>query len=231
MSTEFARTLSLLRREKGVSQRTAARDLAISQAVLSHYENGIREPGLAFVVKACDYFGVSADFLLGRSASRDGAIIDPLALYDTSEEKDNSIRGGVLLLLSKKLVVNATAMLFDLLGKTGNKQIITSATNYLSAAVCQVFRRIYQFCPQARSEFFSVSEEHYQGGAYDAEMRYSDIALLQALNAHRKAGGAFPDVANETLSTKYPAQYQSMLQVVHTTGEFVNAMFERRGSK
>ena len=52
-TTEFSRTLSLLRQERGVSQRTAAGDLGISQALLSHYENGIREPGLAFVVKAC----------------------------------------------------------------------------------------------------------------------------------------------------------------------------------
>ena len=46
MSSEFSRTLSLLRRERGVSQRTAAMDLGISQALLSHYENGIREPGV-----------------------------------------------------------------------------------------------------------------------------------------------------------------------------------------
>ena len=68
-TTEFSRTLSLLRQERGVSQRTAAGDLGISQALLSHYENGIREPGLAFVVKACDYYHVSADFILGRTLS------------------------------------------------------------------------------------------------------------------------------------------------------------------
>ena len=43
MSTEFSRTLSLLRKERGVSQRVAAADLGVSQALLSHYENGIRE--------------------------------------------------------------------------------------------------------------------------------------------------------------------------------------------
>ena len=64
MNAEFSRTLSLLRQEQGVSQRTAANALGISQALLSHYEKGIREPGLAFVVKACEYYNVSADFLL-----------------------------------------------------------------------------------------------------------------------------------------------------------------------
>jgi transcriptional regulator with XRE-family HTH domain len=66
MNIMFAKALSRLRREKGISQRQAARDLGVSQALLSHYENGIREPGLAFVVKACDYYQVSADYLLGR---------------------------------------------------------------------------------------------------------------------------------------------------------------------
>ena len=67
MNEEFSRTLSLLRQEKGVSQRTASAALGISQALLSHYENGAREPGLAFVCRACDYYGVSADYLLCRS--------------------------------------------------------------------------------------------------------------------------------------------------------------------
>ena len=51
-SSEFSARLSLLRQERGVSQRMAAKDLGISQALLSHYENGVREPGLVFVVKA-----------------------------------------------------------------------------------------------------------------------------------------------------------------------------------
>ena len=67
MNADFSRTLALLRQEKGISQRKAAKELGISQALLSHYENGIREPGLVFVKKACDYYHVSADYLLGRT--------------------------------------------------------------------------------------------------------------------------------------------------------------------
>ena len=134
MNAEFSRTLSLLRQEKGVSQRTAAGVLGISQALLSHYENGIREPGLAFVVKACDYYGVSADYLLGRTLTRDGTTIGTEELYDISDEKDNSMRGSVLALLSKKLLVNSVGMLFDLLGKTGSREAIRAASNYLSTA-------------------------------------------------------------------------------------------------
>ena len=67
MERSFSAVLHQLRLEKGLSQRAVAADLHISQALLSHYENGAREPGLAFVCRACDYYGVSADYLLGRT--------------------------------------------------------------------------------------------------------------------------------------------------------------------
>ena len=66
MKEDFAAAMAALRRERGLSQRKVAADLGISQAQLSHYENGAREPGLNFVCRACDYYGVSADYLLGR---------------------------------------------------------------------------------------------------------------------------------------------------------------------
>ena len=72
MSRSFPETLSALRKQRNISQRAAAADLKISQALLSHYENGAREPGLAFVCRACDYYGVTADFLLGRTDEPDG---------------------------------------------------------------------------------------------------------------------------------------------------------------
>lgn len=69
----FSLTLSELRHRSGLSQRKAAADLGISQALLSHYENGAREPGLNFVCKVCDYYGVTADYLLGRSTNPTGS--------------------------------------------------------------------------------------------------------------------------------------------------------------
>ena len=135
MATDFSRTLSLLRQEKGVSQRKAAAELGISQALLSHYENGIREPGLAFVTRACDYYHVSADYLLGRTLSRDGSIIEAGDVYDSSGEK-GSLRGSIMATLQKKLVVNTAGVLFDQLGKTGSREAVTAAGDYLSGASC-----------------------------------------------------------------------------------------------
>lgn len=142
---DFARTLSLLRQEKGISQRQAAKTLGISQALLSHYENGAREPGLVFVVKACDFYNVSADFLLGRTLSRDGTtILDADTLYDVSDERDNVMQGSVIATLSKKLVVNSVGLLFDLLSRVGSKKAIRAAANYLSGTVYILFRHLHR---------------------------------------------------------------------------------------
>ena len=66
---DFSETMCALRRARGLSQRVAAAELSISQALLSHYENGAREPGLDFVRRACRFYGVSADYLLGLTDS------------------------------------------------------------------------------------------------------------------------------------------------------------------
>lgn len=70
--SKFAVVLSQLRKERGISQKKAATDLGISQALLSHYEKGIRECGLDFVIKCSEYYGVTTDYLLGISDSRNG---------------------------------------------------------------------------------------------------------------------------------------------------------------
>ncbi len=46
MNTNFARNLTLLRKEKKLTQKEAAQSLGVSQALLSHYEKGIRECSL-----------------------------------------------------------------------------------------------------------------------------------------------------------------------------------------
>ena len=45
MERSFPETLAALRREKNINQRKAAADLGISQALLSHYENGAGSRG------------------------------------------------------------------------------------------------------------------------------------------------------------------------------------------
>lgn len=80
-TTKFSSILSQLRKERGISQKKASADLGISQALLSHYEKGIRECGLDFIIRCSEYYGVTTDYLLGVSESRNGLGNDYLSKY------------------------------------------------------------------------------------------------------------------------------------------------------
>lgn len=88
-TSKFASILSQLRKERGSSQKKAAADLGISQALLSHYEKGIRECGLDFVIKCSEYYGVTTDYLLGVSQNRYGMDEEYLSKL-TNEEAEGS---------------------------------------------------------------------------------------------------------------------------------------------
>ena len=70
ITDKFHRNLAALRRDSGLSQKKVSADLGISQALLSHYEKGIRECGHSFLMKVADFYGVTCDYLLGRSSER-----------------------------------------------------------------------------------------------------------------------------------------------------------------
>jgi hypothetical protein len=175
---------------------------------------------------------VSADFLLGRTLSRDGTtIIEPEELYDISDQKDNTMRGSVLAMLSKKLLVNSVALLFDLLGKVGSRSVIRAASAYLSTAVYNVFRLLHQAPGTNNPDFFSVSRTHFDAGLTGADMTCSQVELADALAHHAADKGAFPDMSNDALARDYPVLYQSLLQIIHNTGARTNKLPGKRDSK
>ena len=61
----MAERLKTLRIEKNIGQNLLAKELQISNASISYWENGKQEPSAQAIFKLADYFGVSADYLLG----------------------------------------------------------------------------------------------------------------------------------------------------------------------
>lgn len=101
--SKFASRLSQLRKERGISQKKAANDLGISQALLSHYEKGIRECGLDFVIRCKEYYGVTTDYLLGVSDSRNG--VDLSGLDNNCEDGETDFS---TLIQATKYLLNLT---------------------------------------------------------------------------------------------------------------------------
>ena len=224
-TSEFSRTLSLLRQERGVSQRTAASDLGISQALLSHYENGIREPGLSFVVKACDYYHVSADFILGRTLSRDGSMLSSEEVLGAAEP-GNILQGSVLATLQSKLLSGAVGVLFGLLGKLGDKAAINAAAAYLGGAVYQLYRHLYRTAG-ANEAYFAQDPAACTMGTADADMKLEEVRYARALRTQAAKKAEFPDLSPEALTSNYPGRCQSLTQVLSTADARLNALTEK----
>ena len=56
-----------LRERRRLSQVTLAMDLNLNQNSISRYETGEREADYTTLIAIADYFGVSVDYLLGRT--------------------------------------------------------------------------------------------------------------------------------------------------------------------
>lgn len=92
-NTQISQILRRLREERKISQKNVAMHLGISQALLSHYEKGIRECGLDFLVRAAKYYGVTTDYLLGVKDNnikniREGSGISPNAAESAGIDTD-----------------------------------------------------------------------------------------------------------------------------------------------
>ncbi len=55
-----------LRVEQKISQANLAKSIGVSQKAIDFWERGVNEPKASYIVKLADFFGVSADYLLGR---------------------------------------------------------------------------------------------------------------------------------------------------------------------
>ncbi|MDY3281730.1 helix-turn-helix domain-containing protein [Dysosmobacter sp.] len=225
-TSEFSRTLSLLRQERGVSQRTAAADLGISQALLSHYENGVREPGLAFVVRACDYYRVSADFILGRTLSRDGAMLSEEDILAAADQ-GNVLRGSVMATLQAKLLSGAIGVLFDLLGKLNDKTLVNDAAAYLGTAVYQLYRRLYR-AAGGNESWFALDGDDFAMDAAAADMKRSETRYVRGLRALREKKTEFPAMSDEAVTKNYPGRCQSVTQVLHGADSRANTLMTEK---
>lgn len=214
MKSDFPRVLSLLRKEKGISQKEAAGELGVSQALLSHYEKGIRECGLDFLIRAADFYGVSADYLLGRSADPEGMT---LSVEDIPEPdaagKENTLSGaGVLPIVNKKLIANSLNVLFDLLAKSQSRELTKQVSGYLMAAVYRMFRIIYSFSPKNNMNTFSVPNSSALESA-DAYMKTCE-ARAKKLSGDASVKSENISVSSESLSRSYPLFAKSLFSLI-----------------
>ncbi len=230
MALPFSRIITLLRKERGITQKKAAEELLVSQALLSHYEKGIRECGLDFVVRVADYYSVSCDYLLGRSADRSGLTlnVDDIPAPESNAATDGHYKGSVLPTLNRKLVSNSLNILYDKLSAGPNKALVGEMSGYLMLAVYKMFRLLYRSGPKNAASMFSVGEPLWNGYASGAmNMAEANVgAILQGEDMG--PGGPIKDfspfaMTTESLSKDYPLYATSLLNLIKTSEERISA--------
>jgi transcriptional regulator with XRE-family HTH domain len=223
MNNNFARIITLLRKERGYSQKKVAEDLEVSQALLSHYEKGIRECGLDFVVKIADYYNVSCDYLLGRTPERSGAT---LTVEDIPEPdaagKENMLKGSLLPVLNKKLIANSMNIIYGILQKCGNKFLTGEVSAYLDLSIYNIFRMLYSANLKNPQGLFSIPLKLSAGHSRAAqEIAAANAGCLmsgenvESMEAVEK--GSMPILSPEKLSQEYPLFASSLFNLIQNS--------------
>ena len=224
MSSDFSRILSNLRKEKNISQRKVAEGLEISQALLSHYEKGMREPGLAFVVRVANYYNVSCDYLLGRSITKDGCAVKADDIFDASEDKDNVFMGSASAMIQKKLIVNSISVIFDIIGKTRNKELVSEVSAYLYFPIYKIYRFLIE--GKENSADFAIEKTYFEC-LCDAEMKIREakikaIALNDNIYSQIEKPIECSKVSPETLKNNYPKHATSLFTVIQSASDIIS---------
>ena len=68
---EFKDRLKMCRKNKKITQEKLAEKLGIKRPTYAKYETGENQPDLTMLNKLADFFGVSTDYLLGRTDEED----------------------------------------------------------------------------------------------------------------------------------------------------------------
>lgn len=148
VTEKFPKNLANLRKESGINQKTAASHLGVSQALLSHYEKGIREPGFDFLLRAAEYYNCSADYILGRTNDKRGIAYIPEEYTSDAEEEYpfseiNRITASVKTLSS-------------LLLHTENDPLLVQMLEYLKICIYRLTRQL-SFESDADSAHFKLN--------------------------------------------------------------------------
>lgn len=87
--TLYQERLKELRTEKNVSQKDLAKIIGTTNSSICDWERGRTQPKIAEIIKLCEFFQVSTDYLLGRTDELGDVLVSNATRLDlTDDEKD-----------------------------------------------------------------------------------------------------------------------------------------------
>lgn len=206
MNNDFPRILTLLRTENGLSQKKVAKDLKISQGLLSHYENGKRECNLDLLVKIANYFDVSCDYLLGRTT-----MPRPNRRNIKSKEKPKNISNTIS--VQKDKICDALKVYYSIIESYQSPEIIKDSEKILSLSIYSMFRSAFSANPKNDKHYFGTNKDYIAPA----------FAILTCLLEK--------DLENIRISTsktslmklynEFPLEYKSLDEIIHFSEDYI----------
>lgn len=214
--SEFPRIITLLRKEKGLSQKQAALELDVSQALLSHYEKGIRECGLDFAVKIADYYNVSCDYILGRTPDRNGLSFESMVVQKSENQPSKS---NAVLAANKQLIIHTIDIIFGILEQADCKGLNVEISSYLMVSLYKALRILYSANSKNPQAMFAVIPEVYRG--LSSALRSINESNAECLS-HGKNTARFtgldstfaPSLSPDIISRSYPESAPSLYDLI-----------------
>lgn len=223
MDKEFGRIITHLRKNKGLSQKEASVQLGISQALLSHYEKGIRECGLSFLVKIADFYEVSVDYLLGRTTNPNGSdtVADDIPDVENIEDV-NRTKSNTYCMVNRKLLINSIAVIYSLLAEINNKKLSKNVSDYLTVSQYNMFRKIYSLKENNPSDIFqlnSISIDEY----CNASLAFNNAKINDIKNNKSIEGIS---LSADKLFEQFSESYTSLHQMIKNAEKSISQNFK-----
>lgn len=236
---DFARVLSLLRKERNLSQKQVSFDLGISQALLSHYEKGIRECSLTFLVKICDYYGVSSDYVLGLSPQPEGKIVN-LSDFPENQPPENadmskdSMPNMNVITFNRRIINNSINLLISMAQRSHSVTLVKCVCSYLLLSVYKLFRIIYNANPQNDQKLFRVLKVVANDSAnslISISEAYIKAASSGIVTDEGDAVTEFDTLyaTTQTLTRDYPEYASSLLNLIKISEESIKTKSIKNG--
>ena len=120
-------------------------------------------------------------------------------------------------MLNKRIISNSLNVVFDLLCKTKNKQLIKEATDYIMLSVYNIFRIIYNINPKNESTLFTVNKNIFSTIS-TAKMLESQANISSILD--KKDNDINIDkmaISSTTIEYDYPNSSSSLFNLIKST--------------
>ncbi|MGE4486108.1 MAG: helix-turn-helix domain-containing protein [Oscillospiraceae bacterium] len=219
MATDFSSVFSKLRHEKGISQREAASDLGVSQALLSHYEKGVREPRLEFVARACSYYGVSADYLLGRTNVRENPCTKDFGIpkpvdgnFSVWEDQNVSC------------LMNVLPATLEMLFYACGRESVDKGSLYIRTAVYKLFRYIEIIGALPDEDVGTVPDCQFRA-LCDAAMCIAESEFASEIESTAKEGAIKKYYLD--LEASMPQVYMKFINMMKQADSEINRLINR----